>query len=251
MALHPQSSQEHSSTESTQTLQDTHLSSSIDVPEPMSPIERAISIQNHFEDNDENFTFGTPHYSIAIELWRPKELNIDDSEPILEQCLKLIASTSMVDYKASSIGWHPAEKKKEMQDTAMCYLLVRHAPLIDAPEVESNLPDSKKILGFLSFMYTNDDPPFEEREVVYIYEIHLAEPLRGYGLGKRLIKIAEEAARKMSISKTMLTVFSSNKEARKLYERLGYGKDDCSPADRKTRGRVIEADYIIMSKELK
>ena len=221
------------------------------MPERMTPIERAISIQSYFDENDENFTFGTPDHNITIEFWRPNESKIDESEQILEECLKLIECTSKADYKASSVGWHPAEKKKEMQDKAMCYLLVRRAPPTDAQEVEKELPDSTKILGFLSFMYTNDDPPYEEREVLYIYEIHLAEQLRGFGLGKCLMKITEEAARKMKISKTMLTVFTSNKGARKLYERLGYGKDACSPADRKTRGRVIEADYIIMSNEWK
>jgi len=219
--------------------------------EPMTPIERAISIQSYLNENDENFTFDTPNYNITIEFWRPNTSKVDESEPIIEECLKLIESTSKADYKASRVGWHPAEKKKEMQDKAMCYLLIRRIPSTGAQEVEKDLLDSTKILGFLSFMYTEDDPPHEDREVLYIYEIHLAEQLRGFGLGKHLVKIAEDAARKMSISKTMLTVFTSNKGARKLYERLGYGKDACSPADRKTRGRVIEADYIIMSKDWK
>lgn len=228
-----------------------HVSPSVDTPEPVSSIERAINIQRHFEERDENLTFGTPKYNIEIEIWRPNGKKMDESEPVLDECLGLIESTSKADYKASSMGWHPAEKKKEMQDKAMCYLLVRRTPNIDAQDSEEDLPDSTKILGFLSFMYTNDDPPFADREVLYVYEIHLAEGLRGFGLGKRLMKIAEEAARQTSISKTMLTVFTSNKKARNLYERLGYGKDACSPADRRTRGRIIASDYIIMSKELK
>lgn len=216
-----------------------------------SHIERAIDIQSHFEENNENFTFDTPDCILTIEFWRSSESPYEQSEPILGECLALIESTSKADYKASSMGWHPADKKKEMQDKTMCYLLVRRTPTSTPPDSDTEPQDPKQILGFLSFMYTNDDPPHESREVLYIYEIHITEQLRGFGLGKRLMQIAEEAARKMSISKTMLTVFTSNKEARKLYERLGYGKDACSPSDRKTRGRVIEADYIIMSKELK
>jgi ribosomal protein S18 acetylase RimI-like enzyme len=102
----------------------------------------------------------------------------------------------------------------------------------------------------MSFMFTYDDPPHEDREVAYLYEIHLLEQLRGRGLGKKLVEFLEMAARQTGISKTMLTVFASNSAARGLYENLGYGKDACSPGDRVIRRRVIKADYIIMSKEL-
>jgi ribosomal protein S18 acetylase RimI-like enzyme len=107
-----------------------------------------------------------------------------------------------------------------------------------------------KILGFMSFMFTHDDPPYEDREVVYMYEIHLMDKLRGCGLGSKLMEFLEMAARQTGLSKTMLTVFASNGAARRLYEKLGYEKDACSPEDRIVRRRAIKADYIIMSKEL-
>ncbi|KAH7073104.1 acyl-CoA N-acyltransferase [Paraphoma chrysanthemicola] len=119
----------------------------------------------------------------------------------------------------------------------------------------SDWPDPNKngtgiVRGFISFMFTNDDPPHEDREVLYIYEIHLHARLRGYGLGPKLIKLAEEAAAYCGVNKVMLTVFSKNTVARALYEKLGYVKDACSPKDRVTRRGVIEAEYHIMSKEL-
>ena len=115
----------------------------------------------------------------------------------------------------------------------------------------SERPHSSSILGFISFMFTNDDPPHDDREVVYIYEIHLREHLRGRGLGSNLIQFVEEVATRCGVTKTMLTVFTANRGARTMYEKLGYGRDECSPKDRVTRRKVIEAEYVIMSKELR
>jgi ribosomal protein S18 acetylase RimI-like enzyme len=156
----------------------------------------------------------------------------------LDACFKLVEHTSSEAYKAASAGWHPAEKKKEMADKEMGYLLVKTA----AKEA--------RILGFISFMACFDDPPRQDREVVYMYEIHLDESLRGCGLGSRLIMFVELVALKLGIFKTMLTVFRTNAGARALYERLGYSRDSSSPEDRVVRKRVIEAEYLIMSKIL-
>ncbi|KAF2710365.1 acyl-CoA N-acyltransferase [Pleomassaria siparia CBS 279.74] len=211
----------------------------------MRPENRAIAFQTLLDENDALSSYSTPSFPVVIELCRPNKSQV---EPFLDECFKLIESTSSADYKAAQMGWHPKEKMEEMKDSAMMYLLVRRTDTASTPQTKAS--DPREILGFLSFMFTNDDPPHTDREVVYIYEVHLAEQLRGAGLGSHLVGMAEEAARKMGISKTMLTVFSSNKKARALYERLGYGKDACSPANREIRGRIIEADYIIMGKEL-
>jgi ribosomal protein S18 acetylase RimI-like enzyme len=157
----------------------------------------------------------------------------------LEACFKLIEATSGDDYKASSMGWKPKKKKEEMKDKEMQYLLVK-----EGDSVAGNL------LGFISFMFTMDDPPFQSNEVVYIYEVHLDDSLRGRGLGSRMIRFVEVACHRCGFLKAMLTVFKSNAAARGLYEKLGYGKDQCSPEDRVVRGRTIEADYLIMSKFL-
>jgi ribosomal protein S18 acetylase RimI-like enzyme len=107
-----------------------------------------------------------------------------------------------------------------------------------------------RVLGFISFMFTGDEPPHGNREVLYIYEIHLHERLRGFGLGSQLVDFVEHTAKHCGVSKTMLTVFCLNDRARELYKKLGYKKDACSPPDRKVRSRMIEAEYVIMSKEL-
>jgi ribosomal protein S18 acetylase RimI-like enzyme len=114
------------------------------------------------------------------------------------------------------------------------------------------LPENNgRILGFISFMFTRDDPPHADREVAYIYEIHLREQLRCQGLGSTLIQFVEDAARACEVYKCMLTVFTANGRARLTYGRRGYVKDACSPKARVTRRKVIESEYQIMSKVLK
>ncbi|KAL5122042.1 hypothetical protein ACEQ8H_000259 [Pleosporales sp. CAS-2024a] len=154
----------------------------------------------------------------------------------LEACFKLVEKTSSADYKASQAGWRPKEKKKEMADKHMIYVLVKTKAKEPA------------VVGFISYMVTHDEPPRDWRQVLYMYEIHLDESVRGFGLGSKLITFVELVGRKMGILKTMLTVFKTNKRARALYERLGYVKDRASPADKVVRRRTIEADYLIMSR---
>lgn len=168
------------------------------------------------------------------------------TEDDLHACIDLVEATSGADYKASSIGWHRSAKAEEMMDPKMIFLLLRE----NSNPVSSARSRNNRIIGFISFMFTSDDPPHEDREVVYIYEIHLAESLRGQGLGSHLIRFAELVAQQCGISKIMLTVFTANTGAKALYERLGYSKDACSPRDKVMRRKVVKADYMIMSKEL-
>lgn len=156
----------------------------------------------------------------------------------LDACLGLIQLTSGQDYRASRIGWNAKKKQAEMRDPDMMYILIRNGAV------------GGDILGFVSFMFTYDDPPHEDRQVVYLYEIHFYEHLRGMRLGSKLMAFIEKVACEAGISKTMLTVFVANNRARGWYEKLGYGKDACSPEDRVVRSRVVAADYVIMSKEL-
>lgn len=156
----------------------------------------------------------------------------------LEGCLELVEKTSSADYKASASGWKPKEKKKEMSDPKMAYLLF------------TSVTTPPKVEGFISFMFTFDEPPNKGREVVYIYEVHLNDGLRGHGLGSKLIHFVELVASLNWVNKTMLTVFKTNNAARELYEKLGYSKDVSSPDDKVVRRRFIRAQYAIMSKQV-
>ena len=129
---------------------------------------------------------------------------------------------------------------------ARTYTSTASTPTPAPPLASPNSP----ILGFISFMFTWDDPPHQDRAVVYIYEIHLSPPLRNQGLGSRLMTFVEAVARACSIEKTMLTVFVANEGAKKMYEKLGYERDECSPVDRVMRRKVVRAEYVIMSKRV-
>jgi ribosomal protein S18 acetylase RimI-like enzyme len=103
-------------------------------------------------------------------------------------------------------------------------------------------------LGFLSFRLIRDDESPGLEPVLYIYEIHLSAPLRNQGLGSHLLRIADTVAARTEMEKVMLTVFTRNKAARRLYERCGFRIDESSPASRIFRNRIVEADYAILFK---
>ncbi|KAK1067012.1 hypothetical protein LTR74_006726 [Friedmanniomyces endolithicus] len=138
----------------------------------------------------------------------------------LSQCFALVEQTSKQDYETSSWG------------------------LASETQAPSSIGDC--VEGFLSFMITHDSHP--PVPVLYIYEIHLVESLRRVGLGAHLMQLAEEIARRGGLRKVMLTCFLSNVKARRFYEKRGFTRDICSPDDRQTRERVVQIDYVIMSK---
>lgn len=85
----------------------------------------------------------------------------------LAACFALIEKTSGGDYRASSVGWSPSKKKVEMKSPELRYILVSD--------------EEGSLRGFVSLM-----PTWEEGEpVVYCYEIHLEEDLRGFVLFSR------------------------------------------------------------------
>lgn len=175
-----------------------------------------------------------PPNAIAQE---PYSISFESSSTItavdFEACFDLIASSSANAYAASSIGWSPVNKCKEMKLPDLRYLLLKDA--------------TNQIHGFLSFMLTYEDG----REVVYCYELHLSPAVQRQGLGKHLMSLMETVGMNAEVEKSMLTVFAENDTALKFYEGLGYSKDDYSPEPRKLRnGTVKMPTYTILSKSL-
>jgi len=154
-----------------------------------------------------------------------------------EACFNLVASTSSGAYSASSKGWSPSKKRKEMRLPDLRYLLVESMSSTDVP-----------IEGFVSFMLTYEDG----HEVIYCYEIHLSPRLQGCRIGRNLMGVMEDVGKRAGVEKAMLTVFVENQRALVFYEKLGYSEDDFSPQPRKLRNGVIKRpDYVILSKSLK
>ncbi|OJJ71247.1 hypothetical protein ASPBRDRAFT_30973 [Aspergillus brasiliensis CBS 101740] len=174
------------------------------------------------------------------------KLSIYDAATIpttdLNACFNLIEETSSEAYRNSSTGWSPARKKREMKLPDMKYLVVRREVVSSRDGGEADA-----VVGFMSFMITYEDG----KEVVYLYEIHLSSGVQRQGLGKRLLLILMEIGRRVGMEKAMLTVFTSNGVAQRLYEAIGFGTDEYSPRPRRLRnGMVKEPDYRIMSVRL-
>ncbi|EFQ31828.1 acetyltransferase [Colletotrichum graminicola M1.001] len=173
----------------------------------------------------------------------------------LQACFDLVERTSGADYRASRDGWRPLAKLKEMRSPELRYIVVKEAPAPDGGDDDDDDDDGEKanveegrICGFTSLM-----PTFEEGEaVVYCYEIHLVEELRGTGMGRglmdHLVRVAESIP---GVEKVMLTCFVANAGARAFYERLGFERDAISPPERTLRsGTVFVPDYLIMSRRV-
>ena len=180
---------------------------------------------------------------ICEDVSKTYNLSLESSSTIsdkdLTACFNLVRGTSSADYEASSKGWSPAKKWKEMRLPDLRYILLKQK---EYDEGQDGFP---QVGGFLSFMLTYEDG----YEVIYCYELHLSPQLRGTGLGKWLMEMMEEVGKKARVEKAMLTVFKANRAAMTFYERLGYEEDDYSPRPRKLRGGVLkEPDYMIMSK---
>ncbi|GKT41532.1 N-alpha-acetyltransferase 40 [Colletotrichum spaethianum] len=189
---------------------------------------------------------------------KPYALSLKSSsalaQPELQACFDLIEHTSGADYRASKDGWKPLSKLKEMRSPELRYILVKEAVAAaggdgDDGEKADEESGKGKICGFTSLM-----PTFEEGDpVVYCYEIHLMEELRGTGMGRKLMDHLVQVAESIPIiEKVMLTCFLANANARAFYEKLGFERDAISPVERKLRfGKVFVPDYLIMSRRVR
>ncbi|RFU32565.1 hypothetical protein B7463_g3783, partial [Scytalidium lignicola] len=180
-----------------------------------------------------------------LTLLRAKAMPEND----FDACFKLVEHSSAEDYKKSEQGWKPRAKRKEMKLLDLKYILVKREGQIE---------------GFVSLMPTYED----DYPVVYCYEIHLSTDLQGQvdssltshgyelmtsrtGLGSLLMQYLEIIGSKIStVSKIMLTCFKRNQKAMRFYQKLGYSRDEFSPAPKILRnGTIVEPDYEILDHE--
>ena len=59
------------------------------------------------------------------------------------------------------------------------------------------------------------------------------------------------AERVPTIAKVMLTCFVTNKRGLEFYARQGFARDEISPGPRRLRGKVVEPEYVILSKRVR
>ncbi|KAK6349189.1 hypothetical protein TWF730_009940 [Orbilia blumenaviensis] len=177
----------------------------------------------------------TTAQSYNIELFKSSSLPPD----VFDNCFDLLEANMSASYKATSRGWHPRKKKEEMKHPAMRYLV------LTAVSGGSGQASGSSFVGFLEFMITEE----EGSEVIYTYELDILPAYQKMGLGKKLLDVAEEFGRRVGVEKAMLTVFDSNRGARRFYEREGYDLDEISPDPKILRnGTIKPSTYHILSK---
>lgn len=168
-------------------------------------------------------------------------------EPLLTACFDLISHTSSAAYAASTRGWHPSAKIREMRESAMHYLIVSKSQAEPPSTIQAG-----DLMSFLSYQLVEEDGV---GPVIYIYEIHAAVRGRGRGVGTALMRCVDAIGKHEGSKKAMLTVFVSNKEAIRFYERNGYAKwdEEYIPPRKRLRSGIKEEripTYIIMAKDL-
>ena len=160
---------------------------------------------------------------------------------MLDACYDLVEQTSRKDYEASAAKWRPAEKRNEMRETDLRYIVVRE-------DVEKDkYADKDRLAAFTSLMPTHE----EGHAVVYCYEIHLQPDLQSTGMGALLLGFQSIVASNLGppISKVMLTCFLSNTHALAFYRKQGFVTDAASPEARTLRsGKKFVPDYMILSR---
>ncbi|KAK4180924.1 acyl-CoA N-acyltransferase [Triangularia setosa] len=177
------------------------------------------------------WTHPTTGANYGISLVQPANLKKED----LDACFGLLVETSKKDYENSAGRWHPDKKLREMRSPELRYVLVKEE-------------ETGELHGFTSLM-----PTYEEGQpVIYCYEIHLRSILQGTGLGPILMSVHTTVAVNLPpTTKVMLTCFLSNPRGLAFYKKLGFERDDISPVPRMLRGKMINPDYVIMSKRIR
>jgi len=83
--------------------------------------------------------------------------------------------------------------------------------------------ENKKPLGFIHIRLGSDY--YYKEKHGHIEDLVVAVEGEGKGIGKLLIRTAEEWARSQGFRWLTLNVFAQNQKATQVYEKLGYGED--------------------------
>lgn len=103
-------------------------------------------------------------------------------------------------YRRSSMGWKEREKKREIRHPHQRYLIAANERFGER-------------LAYLSYRWDVE----EGQSVMYVYELHVEQHVRGKRIAYALMKFAEELCRKLCVACIILTVFCENQPAMALY----------------------------------
>lgn len=175
--------------------------------------------------------FGKLHPQYEVSLYDRTTISDQD----LDSCFDLVKVNLQSAYENSSWGWKPDFKREELQEPDTKYFLVRAAGQPrDGPS------------AFLSCQMVDENGEI----VIYCYELQIKEEIRHQGIGRSLMRLMHQLGRANRIQRSMLTVFRANQRATTFYEKLGYVIDKTNPKDLLLRGRVVQADYMILTMPL-
>ena len=86
------------------------------------------------------------------------------------------------------------------------------------------------VQAFAHFRFSANDEDYASRAVVYVWELQVAEPFQGAGLGRRVMGLLQLVAEAFQLDCVVLTVFKSNARALAFYmDKLGYAVDEDDP----------------------
>ena len=193
-------------------------------------IEEANKIENIFDLIPEKINSIESEYTIKYF----HKLNKEKFEKIFEILQKNIKQF----YINSSWGWNEKEKKKEIKQKNMKYIII------------FDKKNEEKILGFSTFQFDLEENPHQDetdkRKIIYLYELHVSKEFQGKGLGSLFISILEEISMKLKLEYIMLTNLKLNENSMKFYLKNHFEIDETSPSK-----YDIETDYEILSKRIK
>ncbi|KAF9481364.1 acyl-CoA N-acyltransferase [Pholiota conissans] len=139
-------------------------------------------------------------------------------------------------YEASSFGWDPQAKQKELFHSLSRFLLVTDT-------------EKSELVAFTNFRFEVEGG----EDLIYCYDLQVSPSTQGVGLGKNMMKELEKIAQSYNMEKIALTVFKANTKAAAFYKAFGFELDLTSPnfleeEDELDPDEVETTDYEILSK---
>lgn len=150
-------------------------------------------------------------------------------------------------YTTSSFGWDPRSKKEEMFHSHARLVLCEGCD--DTPSGSESIPSESRIVAYTIFRFERE----AKQDVVYCYELQVAEESRGLGVGRFLMGSLFDIGSQWRMKNVMLTVFKANSAACAFYKSLDFNLDPSSPGygeEDDWQDEEIDCDYVILSKSI-